>query len=410
MSAPTREQVDQAVFAALAVLKGVGKAKTVKRTLEAFSQNAPEQQPALYLADGPEDPTTEKGFPPLWTYHYLITCYTNRQANTTSPDITMNPILELLRNVFPPNPITGWNDLDGLVGRAWIDGPIERFPGSQADQAVAVVPLAVKLKGDNFLAGGNYWFDVGTIYLVPGTGPTALPLTDTTRVRVGTIRDVRMKIVTTTELTRASIGQYAIKAQNRISAASGGFSFGRFDGDMIAKFIFAQDPLDSAFLIKERQEYTVSVTNEVTPVPPDSGVFDQDLGIYRGNDGVAGEDFTPMQRVTGIPGNSQYSEAGGVYTFDPGGTEEGRKMLFTYRYQVAGGTRIPILNSAPYDAPEFELNLLGEYNGHQMVLTLPQVVMGGIDFRGQIEAFNVADCSFQVLGEPGGNAGMLNLG
>ena len=135
-----REQIWGAVWAILSSAPGF---VTRSRTLRHWSDVPNEQQPALYLAQGPEQRTTTTGQPPIVKLTGTVYVYASGQGDR-SPAEVLNPLLDAIEGLFPLNPNTLRHELyvEG-VGYCRIEGAIETFEGTLGDQEVALIPISI---------------------------------------------------------------------------------------------------------------------------------------------------------------------------------------------------------------------------------------------------------------------------
>jgi len=90
----------------------------------------------------------------------------------------------------------------------------------------------------------------------------------------------------------------------------------------------------------------------ITPVIPDSGTYDTDLGVTNAATGV------PLTLVTGTPAAGQYSHTLGVYTFSSAdhSAAVSVKIAYAYTHTAAGGQTLLYANSLIGTNPTFQLD------------------------------------------------------
>lgn len=135
-----REAAYAGVFAKLAAIPGL---VTKSRILRHWNDVAPEEQPALFLAQTAQQAVTRTGEATQWRLRADIYLYV-RTDGVTPPGTLLNPILDAIEAAFPLHPVTGQHMLD-VSGVAWarIDGDIETDEGTLGAQAVAIVPVTI---------------------------------------------------------------------------------------------------------------------------------------------------------------------------------------------------------------------------------------------------------------------------
>lgn len=135
-----REAIYAALFARLATIPGL---VTTSRVLRHWDDVQPEEQPALFQAQGAQQPTTVTGQATKWLLPADIYVYV-RTEEGQPPSSVLNPILDAIESAFPLHPVTGKHSLDA-PGVEWarIEGAIETDEGTLGQQAVAIVPIQI---------------------------------------------------------------------------------------------------------------------------------------------------------------------------------------------------------------------------------------------------------------------------
>lgn len=135
-----REAIYAALFARIAGIAGV---RTQSRILKHWDDVPAEQQPALFMAQGAQQPITQTGEPTKWLLFAEIYVYV-RTSGGQVPGTVLNPILDAIEAALPLHPVTGKHTLDA-PGVEWarIDGAIETDEGTLGEQAVAIVSIQI---------------------------------------------------------------------------------------------------------------------------------------------------------------------------------------------------------------------------------------------------------------------------
>ena len=136
-----REAIYGALFDRLAALEGF---QTISRRLKHWADVPKDAQPALYMAQTGEQPSTTTGQPTKWRLQLDIYLYVQVEPDQ-APAPQLNPLLDAVCNLLnTPHPITGRYGL-GIDGVEWarVDGPIETDEGTLGSQAVAIVPVTI---------------------------------------------------------------------------------------------------------------------------------------------------------------------------------------------------------------------------------------------------------------------------
>ena len=136
----TREPIYAALFAALEAIPGL---KTSSRILKHWHDTAPEEQPALFMAQVGETPTTRTGEATRWLLRVDVYVYV-RTSGGLVPGVLLNQLLDGIEAALPLHPVTGKHTLDA-PGVEWarIEGSIETDEGTLGEQAMAIVPIHI---------------------------------------------------------------------------------------------------------------------------------------------------------------------------------------------------------------------------------------------------------------------------
>jgi len=138
----SREAVHVALFN---LLQGATGFKTTGRRMIHWSEVAPEDQPALFLSAGNDEPQSLRraGGPAMHKLSFTVVMYANATlASGEAPATAMNPLIDAITSLF--STVNGAKQtLGGLVQWAVVSGPIETDEGVLGDQSFAIVPLEV---------------------------------------------------------------------------------------------------------------------------------------------------------------------------------------------------------------------------------------------------------------------------
>lgn len=135
-----REPIFAALAARLGTLPGV---VTFSRRLRHWNDVAAVEQPAVFLAQGAQNATTDTGLPTIWTLSADLYVYV-RTDGGQDPGPILNQVLDAIDAALAPdNDVAGRQTLGGLVHYCRIEGAIETDEGTLGDQAVAIIPISI---------------------------------------------------------------------------------------------------------------------------------------------------------------------------------------------------------------------------------------------------------------------------
>ena len=139
--------IRESIYAALWTL-GTGAANfaSVNRRLRHWTDVAPAEQPALFMAEkGGRAVTKALGSPIAWTLYADFYVYVHSSDPYLAPAMVLNPLLDALEAALAPSPATGIQNLGlpAIVQHAYIAGNIETDEGVLGNQAIAIVPVEI---------------------------------------------------------------------------------------------------------------------------------------------------------------------------------------------------------------------------------------------------------------------------
>jgi hypothetical protein len=138
-----REPIYAALFDLVAGAAGF---VTAERRLRHWSDVAPAEQPALFMAQKSEVAAIKAlGAPAVWTLNVELYLYAHSSDPRLSPATVLNPLLDAVEAALAPAMTTGVQDLGlpAMVQHAFIAGKIDTDEGALGDQAIAIVPVEI---------------------------------------------------------------------------------------------------------------------------------------------------------------------------------------------------------------------------------------------------------------------------
>jgi hypothetical protein len=139
----SREPIYSALFG---LLETAADFAVVDRRLRHWSDVAPAEQPALFMAQKTETASVKTlGAPTVWTLSVDLYVYAHSSDPYLAPATVLNPLLDAVEAALAPSATTGIQDLGvpAMVQHAYISGKIETDEGVLGDQAVAIVPVEI---------------------------------------------------------------------------------------------------------------------------------------------------------------------------------------------------------------------------------------------------------------------------
>jgi hypothetical protein len=135
------------IYAALfGLIESAADFAVVNRRLRHWSDVAPAEQPALFMAQKTELASVRTlGAPTVWTLSVDLYIYAHSSDPYLAPATVLNPLLDAVEAALAPSATTGLQDLGlpAMVQHAYISGKVETDEGVLGDQAVAIVPVEI---------------------------------------------------------------------------------------------------------------------------------------------------------------------------------------------------------------------------------------------------------------------------
>lgn len=135
---------------------------------------------------------------------------------------------------------------------------------------------------------------------------------------------------------------------------------------------------------------------QITPTPPASGTFVEDLGVLDTN-------AVPMTRVASAPATGQYSVSAGVYLFATADTGKTVYINYRYSYTLASAKRISLTNLPMGYAPTFKAQMQTTFQGKRALVVLSSVVSTKLGlFATKQDDFSVPEIDFSAQADSSG--------
>ena len=138
-----REAIYQALFDLVKDLPGF---KTTSRRGRLAQDVAPEEQPALFLEEGPGETVQYQadGLPPEHVFYVDLGFYARLDEDKSlAPGSILNPLIDAIEAALAPDPDEEEQTLGGLVTYCRISGKIEKNEGLLDGQASVLVPVEI---------------------------------------------------------------------------------------------------------------------------------------------------------------------------------------------------------------------------------------------------------------------------
>ena len=140
----SRESVALALYNQISSAMITAGAVKVSRRLLHWSDVEPADQPAVFVAQGTQEPTWSKsGEPIIWRWNFSVYIYAHEADPTASPSSKLNVLLDALEGALAPEAFSKKQTLGGTVVHCWINGAVETDEGILGSQCMAIVPIEI---------------------------------------------------------------------------------------------------------------------------------------------------------------------------------------------------------------------------------------------------------------------------
>jgi hypothetical protein len=144
----------------------------------------------------------------------------------------------------------------------------------------------------------------------------------------------------------------------------------------------------------------------ITPVIPNSGTWNQDLGVTNAATGL------PLTLVTGTPAAGQYAVAAGVYTFSSADNVSGISVIITSAYTYttgATGQSMVIPNNPIGFTPTFQLDYKTALYGATYYLRLFACIASKSAFAHKLTDYMMPEYDFSFFANQAQQVGIISL-
>lgn len=245
-------------------------------------------------------------------------------------------------------------------------------------------------------------FGAGNLYGIPLQDALGTAIANPTPVKFGTLQEVSLDLSYDMKQLYGQ-NQFPVAVGRAKGKVSGKAKMADINGALLAGIYFGQ--ATSVGLVATNIDTTGSVVPttpfQITPTPPNSGVYSRDLGVRDSTGKVYTRGSTAS--AAGI-----YALTGGQYTFNTG--DAGKTVYIDYVYtKASGGTTLDIANQAMGYMPTFRVELFMPYQGKTMQVQIPNAVSTKISFATKLDDFTVPEFDFEGFADSAGKVILLNF-
>lgn len=246
----------------------------------------------------------------------------------------------------------------------------------------------------------QYVFGAGNIWGIPLQDANGVAITNPTPIPIGTMQDISADL---SYEVKKLYGQKQFPVA--VGRAKGSLTFkakmAEIDAAQWNSLYFGQT-LNTGLIDDVISTLAVVIPTtpfQITPTPPNSGVWSLDLGVRN----TAGLRFT---RVASAPTTGQYSVVAGVYTFASADNVSGMSVYIDYQYTAATPTtarKMTVQNLDMGLVPTFRAELYTKYLGKTLTLTVPAAVSTKLTLSTKLDDFAIPEFDFEGFADASGS-------
>jgi hypothetical protein len=240
-------------------------------------------------------------------------------------------------------------------------------------------------------------FGAGVLWGTPLTDATGAAIANPSPILFGALQEVSLDISFDTKTLHGS-NQFPLAIGRGKGKVSGKAKAADIKGNLFNSIFFGQTI--AAGIVGDVYDTTGSVIPAtpftITPTPPSSGTWSQDLGV-RDSNGL------PMTRVSSAPTAGQYSVSAGIYTFAAADT--GKTVFISYQYTATSTSakKSTVQNLPMGYAPTFRVDLFMPYQGKQLIITLNNCISTKLSLPTKLDDFTMPEFDFEAFADGSGN-------
>ena len=240
-------------------------------------------------------------------------------------------------------------------------------------------------------------FGAGVLWGTPLTDATGAAIANPSPILFGALQEVSLDISFDTKTLHGS-NQFPLAIGRGKGKVSGKAKAADIKGNLFNSIFFGQTI--AAGIVGDDYDTTGSVIPAtpftITPTPPSSGTWSQDLGV-RDSNGL------PMTRVSSAPTAGQYSVSAGIYTFAAADT--GKTVFISYQYTATSTSakKSTVQNLPMGYAPTFRVDLFMPYQGKQLIITLNNCISTKLSLPTKLDDFTMPEFDFEAFADGSGN-------
>lgn len=248
-------------------------------------------------------------------------------------------------------------------------------------------------------------FGAGKLIAVPTFDALGRPVANPAPVVVGVLQDVSVDISFESKQLYGE-RQFPVALGRGKGKISWKAKSGTFSGTLLGALVLGStgSTLRKAALIDFPATVPTGDTHTVVVVPPDTGIFANDLGVTSGLTGIS------LKRVGASPTAGQYAvdPASGTFTF--AAADAGNPVLLNYEYSIAdnpASSLYTFANNLMGYTPAFSALFYNQFQGKTNVMKLNHSVINKLSLPFKNDDFMMSDIDADSSADAAGQVGYV---
>jgi hypothetical protein len=231
-------------------------------------------------------------------------------------------------------------------------------------------------------------FGAGKMWITPVTDANGDAVTVPTPVKVLACQGITTDLKFDTKMMHGR-GQFPIHLARGKATASVSVEHGEITGRTYNHLFFGQTLATGRELFHEDETGAAipGTPYKITPPPPSSGTWAEDLGVRDANG-------LPMKRVASAPATGEYAVAAGEYEFAAADTT--KTVYIDYRYTVSTGSKIEVVGKDMGSSPIVQVAIQTSFEGQHLTFRFPRCVAKDMSIQTKLDDFVYPKFNFDV--------------
>lgn len=249
----------------------------------------------------------------------------------------------------------------------------------------------------------QFLFGAGSVFGIPIQDAAGNAITNGTPIQIGVMQEMSLEFSGDVKELYGQ-NQFAVDVGRGKAKVGGKIKGAQVSGAAINSLFFGQTMVSGtgmAAYIDSTGAAIPATPFQITPTPPSTGTFVEDLGV-RDSNGLA------MTKVASTPAAGQYSVSAGVYLFNTADTGKTVFINYRYSYTLLSGKQITVNNVQMGAAPLLRTLMQVDYRGKRALVILPNALFTKMAlFSTKLDDYSIPEEDFSCFADSSGNVATI---